>query len=442
MLDDAQLDALVAPVALYPDALLTQVLVAATYPLDLVKADRFLADNPDLPDKERADKAEAEDWDPSVQVLAGGFPTVVQKMADDIDWSEDLGDAMLAQTDDLLDAVQRMRARAAAAGNLESNDAQVVDTTEDDQISIAPADPDVVYVPSYDSTAAYQPVATTTTPVATTTTGMTTGDILTTGAIAFGSALLINEIFDNDNDDWDNYWRGPPPINWDNNDVYPRRGINAGGDVNIDVDRNRNTVRIGDRDRPNLGRDGAWKADPKQRDAARDKLAARGDGAGAAKAREKLGAGPGRNDAQAKLDAAKANHKIAPSGKAGGPLAGGGGNGDAAAKLKAAGADHKVAPRKGEAKTSALKPGAKGDHPKAAAARGAGSLKGDKSATAAKARQAGTGHAKAISKPKAAKAPPRKPAAKSSAMKKPQGAHRAPAAKKRGSAHAGKAKRK
>jgi hypothetical protein len=431
LLDEGQLDDLVAPVALYPDALLAQVLVAATYPIDIVKAERWLADNPDLDDKERAGLAEGEDWDPSVQVLAGGFPTVVDQMAEDIDWTENLGDAMLAQTDDLLDAVQRQRARAAAAGNLESNDAQLVETSEDDQISIQPADPGVVYVPSYDATAAYQPVGTAVT------TGTTTGQLLTTGAIAFGSALLINEIFDDDNDNWDDYWRGPPPINWADDDLYPRRGINAGRDVNIDVDRNRNRVRIGDRDAPIADRNGAWTPDPKRRDAARDKLAARGDRAGAQKARDKVAARGDRPGAGAK---------------------GGGGGGDARAKLEAAAAARKITPGKGAGKgggkikppakaggkVSALKPGAGGQKSKAALDRGAQSKKRDTSKVATKARASGAGHAKAISKPKQhAKAPPRKPAAKRSALKKPSGGGKhAKAASHRGGAHAGKVKRR
>ena len=149
LLSDDALDDLVAPVALYPDSLLTQVLVAATYPLDVMKADRFLDDNADLPDQERADLVDLEDWDESVRVLAAGFPDVLARMADEIDWTEEIGDAMLAQTDDLLDAVQRMRAQAEAAGNLESNEAQAVEV-EGDSISIAPADPQVVYVPAYD----------------------------------------------------------------------------------------------------------------------------------------------------------------------------------------------------------------------------------------------------------------------------------------------------
>ena len=238
--------------ALYPDSLLTQVLVASTFPLDIIKADRFITAETDLSDKDRAAKAEEQDWDPSVQVLAGGFPTVVQKMATEIDWTEQLGDAMLAQTDDVLDAVQRQRARAAAVGNLETNEAQVVEETEDN-ISIAPAEPDVVYVPQYDATTAY---TTPFTAPAVVDTGISTSDILTTGAIAFGSALLVNEIFDDD-DDWDDYWDDGPNIDWDEGDFDARPGINVDGDVNIDrernVDRDRTTV-VGDRDRANIDR--------------------------------------------------------------------------------------------------------------------------------------------------------------------------------------------
>ena len=95
LLGEDELDALVAPVALYPDSLLTQIFVAATYPLDIVKADRFVDDSESLDDRARADAAQAEDWDPSIQVRTGGFPDVIGRMADEIDWTEDLGNAAL-----------------------------------------------------------------------------------------------------------------------------------------------------------------------------------------------------------------------------------------------------------------------------------------------------------------------------------------------------------
>jgi hypothetical protein len=393
-------------------------------PIDVVKADRFIDENPDLSDQDRADQAAQQDWDESVQVLAGGFPTIIDDMAEEIDWTENLGEAMLAQTDDLLDAVQRMRAQAEAAGNLASNEAQVVET-EGDTISIAPADPEIVYVPSYDPVAAYAPLAPGTTYAAPA--GVNAGNLITTGAIAFGSALLIDEIFDDD-DDWDDYWRGPTHIDWDDDAIYPRRGgINAGGDVNIDVDRNRvrvndrdrqigNDIRIGDRDRP-IDRDAAWKPDARQKDAARQKLADRQAARGTpGAAQQKLKAsGGGGDDARARLQSAKADRSARPAAKA--------------------------PPR-----TSALKPGGTSGHKAAAAkTRGAQSLQSNRSPTAQKARASGAGHAKAVSrpKPKAAKAPQRKAAAKQSSFKRPPGgAKKAHAASSRGGKHKAKAQRR
>jgi hypothetical protein len=334
LLGEDELDELVAPVALYPDSLLTQVLVASTYPLDVVKAERFVEDNADPPEADRSGLAEAEDWDPSVQVLAAGFPTVVERMADEIDWTEQLGDAMLIQTDDLLDAIQRMRERAVATGYLADNEAQVVEQ-EDDLISIEPADPEVVYVPSYDSTAAFT-TAPTAAPVvyATEDSGWDAGDVLTTGAIAFGGAMILDEIFDDD-DDWDDYWRGPRPIDWDDGDFYPGRGVNVDGDVNIDrgdreinvdrdidrdrvrnnVDIDRDRTKIGDIDRDNIdiGKEGAWKPSDDRKRQARDKVADRkrdGDGAKTKAAKEKLAAhGGGDSGAREKLAHAKDKRK-------------------------------------------------------------------------------------------------------------------------------------
>lgn len=99
------LDALVAPVALYPDALLAQVLVAATYPLEVVKAARWTAANAAEAGDARAEAAQSEGWDAGMAVLAAGFPSVVERMADEIEWTEGLGDAVVAQTEDVMDAV-------------------------------------------------------------------------------------------------------------------------------------------------------------------------------------------------------------------------------------------------------------------------------------------------------------------------------------------------
>jgi hypothetical protein len=103
-----QMDSLVAPIALYPDPMLAQVLAASTYPLEIIQLQQWLAKNPKLKDKALADAVAKQPWDPSVQALAG-LPDVVKRLADDIQWTTDLGNAFLAQQSDLMDAVQRMR---------------------------------------------------------------------------------------------------------------------------------------------------------------------------------------------------------------------------------------------------------------------------------------------------------------------------------------------
>src|SRR5215469_6898471 len=106
-----QLDALVAPIALYPDPMLAQVLAASTYPLEIIQLQQWLEKNKNLKDKELADAVAKQPWDASVQALAG-LPEVVKRLADDIQWTTDLGNAFLAQEKDVMDAVQRMRKKA------------------------------------------------------------------------------------------------------------------------------------------------------------------------------------------------------------------------------------------------------------------------------------------------------------------------------------------
>jgi hypothetical protein len=228
LLTDAELDELVAPIALYPDALLAQVLVASTYPLQIIKADRIIAESEGLSDEELSATLSDQDFDPSVLVLLSGFPTVIERMAADLDWTERLGIAMLQQDDDVLAAVQRMRADARDMGYLSSNEAQ---TVEEDagEIYIAPADPEVVYVPSYDPGVVYSapaPAQPYYVAPAQNTSPFSWQNLATTGVIAFGSALLVNELWgdddDDDDDDWDGYWRRPRPIDWDDRDFYPR----------------------------------------------------------------------------------------------------------------------------------------------------------------------------------------------------------------------------
>ncbi len=161
LLSPQQLDNLVAPVALYPDPLLGQVLAASTYPLEVVEAQQWMQENSSLHGSQLMDAAKQQNWDPSVQAMVA-FPDVMSLLTRDIRWTTDLGNAFLAQQSDLMAAVQRMRARAEQNGRLSSNAQESVTTaTEDGQsaIQIQPADPQVVYVPVYNPEYVWGPPA-------------------------------------------------------------------------------------------------------------------------------------------------------------------------------------------------------------------------------------------------------------------------------------------
>ena len=162
VLSEAEIDQLVAPIALHPDALLSQILMASTYPLEVVEASRWVEANPDVTG-EALDSAMAEqNWDPSIMALAA-YPQVLGMMNSDLSWTQQLGDAFLAQQEDVLAAVQRLRLQAKDAGNLESSEQITYKeedvTTETGSITTVivaePAKPDVVYVPAYDPTVVY-----------------------------------------------------------------------------------------------------------------------------------------------------------------------------------------------------------------------------------------------------------------------------------------------
>jgi hypothetical protein len=154
-----QLDSLVAPIALYPDPLLAQTLAASTYPLEIIELQQWLQKTPGLKDKALADAVEKQQWDPSVQALAP-MPDLVKRLADDLQWTTDLGNAFLAQQSDVMAAVQRMRKKAESKGNLKTSDQQKVETQviEGQQtIVIQPSSPQVIYVPTYNPTVVYGP---------------------------------------------------------------------------------------------------------------------------------------------------------------------------------------------------------------------------------------------------------------------------------------------
>ena len=249
-LTPTELDTLFGPVALFPDQVLTPVLVAVTFPLDVVKAGRFVEGAASLSDKERSAKAADQAWDDSVRELAAGFPDLVTRMSDNIDWTEQAGEAVVAQTDEVLAAIQRLRTKAQDNGYLVENEAQKVEEVND-KIVISPASPGVVYVPTYDSEVVY-----TTTVVGAPIYHYGYGgygyvydddddwdDALVAGGIILGGAIILDEIFDDD--DWDG-WDSDDDIDWDRGDITIDRS-----DVDIDIDRG--DINIGDGDRASIG---------------------------------------------------------------------------------------------------------------------------------------------------------------------------------------------
>jgi uncharacterized protein DUF3300 len=152
-----EIEQLVAPIALYPDSLIAQILMASTYPLEVVSAARWSKANPGVKDKALEDAMQQQPWDPSVKSLAA-FPQVLQMMNEKLDMTQRLGDAFLAQQKDVLDAVQRLRGRADQAGNLKSGNEQTVTKAQEGGqtvIKIEPANPQVLQVPTYDPTVVY-----------------------------------------------------------------------------------------------------------------------------------------------------------------------------------------------------------------------------------------------------------------------------------------------
>ena len=271
LLTQAELENLVAPVALYPDTLLIQILVASTNPMEVIKADRLLAVNAESEPEAIQAEVDAEGWDESVAVLTTAFPEVIEDMALHIEWTEAMGTAMLAQTDDVMTAVQTMRTQAVNSGALVSNDAQEVEVPQNEDVVITPADPEVVYVPEYDPEVVYVEQD-----------DNVLGDALMTGLITYATFSVMDEIFDDD-DDWDDYWGCRNCAGWGGGPIYRNPDIDIDVDGNVNIG---NDINIGDRDRDDLGdrrpEDG-WRPDQGDRDKARDKISDRRDEGGKSK---------------------------------------------------------------------------------------------------------------------------------------------------------------
>src|SRR3954463_11662617 len=223
-----QLDSLVAPIALYPDPLLAQTLAASTYPLEIILLQQWLGKNKDLKDKALADAAAKQPWDPSVQALAA-LPEVVKRLADDIQWTTDLGNAFLAQQQDVMDAVQRMRKKAQDKGNLKTTEQQKVETKVIENktvILVEQANPQVVYVPSYDPVVVYGAPAYPYPPVAYPPPGYYAAGM----AISFGVGLAMGAA-------WGGGWGYG--AGWGgNNNVYINHNNNFVKNSNANINRN------------------------------------------------------------------------------------------------------------------------------------------------------------------------------------------------------------
>src|SRR6266404_5318713 len=214
-----QLDSLVAPIALYPDQLLAQILAASTYPLEIIQLEQWLKRNPNLKDKALADGVARQPWDPSVQAMAV-FPDVVTRLSANVAWTTNLGNAFLAQQQDVMDAVQRMRAKAQSKGTLKTTEQQKVETEtvegEEEVIVIELANPQFVYVPSYDPAVVYGP------PVYPYPAYYYPGYVPGMG-LAFGTGLILGAAWANN---WGNCNWGHGDITINNNNNFNRNNIN------------------------------------------------------------------------------------------------------------------------------------------------------------------------------------------------------------------------
>ena len=281
-----QLDSLVAPIALYPDPLLAQVLAASTYPLEIVQLRQWLEKNKNLKDKAMADAVKKENWDPSVQSMAA-LPDVVKKMEENIKWTSELGNAFLAQQSDVMDAVQRMRAKAKDSGKLKSTEEMKVETQVVESktvVVIEQSNPKVVYVPSYDPVVvwgaapvyAYPPIV------------YPAGYYAAGAALAFGAGLAMGAM-------WGGGWG---------------YGAGWGGNNTININNNNNFNRNSNRTNVGSGNRGSgnWQHNPSHRGgtpygnrstANKYGGSARGDSAGNRQASARQNSGQRSGDRQA-----------------------------------------------------------------------------------------------------------------------------------------------
>src|SRR5262249_21631882 len=266
-----QLQQIVAPVALYPDDVLSQVFMASTYPLEVVEADRWMKAHPDLKGDDLDKAVASQDWDDSVKGLTH-FPDVLSRMSQNLDWTKDMGDAFLDQQAATMQAVQAMRAKASAAGNLKSNDQQTVVTQPAPPgyvpeggppaagapppqiITIQPTNPQTVYVPSYPPTAVYgQTWAPPSYYYPSMYPPYSTGALVAGGLLTFGAGVATAALIGGG-------------FGWGHNDVYVNNNYHGGGGGNYhgnsNVNVNKNVNRTRDVNRSNQQ---TWQHNPEHR---------------------------------------------------------------------------------------------------------------------------------------------------------------------------------
>jgi Spy/CpxP family protein refolding chaperone len=242
-----ELEQILAPIALHPDSLVTQILMAATYPLEVVQAERWIKQNASLKGEALTAALEKQEWDPSVKSLVN-FPQVVTMMSEQLEWTQKVGDAFLADQKQVLDTIQSLRAKAQASGNLQTTKEQTI-IVEEKIIKIEPANPQVVYVPTYNPTVvygawpypAYPPYA------------YYPPGYVASSAMMFGAGMAMGAA-------WGYAWGNS---NWN------------GGEVDIDVDRNTNIntninrdqakQKLQERGQGNQRGQGKWQHNPEHR---------------------------------------------------------------------------------------------------------------------------------------------------------------------------------
>jgi len=280
-----ELEQILAPIALYPDSLLTQILMASTYPLEIVQADRWVNQNKNKKGDGLAKALEAQPWDPSVKSLVN-FPQVLAMMSEKVDWTRKLGDAFLAQQQDVMGTVQKLRAKAQASGNLKTTKEQVV-KVEKEIIIIEPASPQVIYVPAYNPTVVYGAWAYPAYPPYPV---YPPGYVASSAAFSFMAGAAVGAA-------WGYAWGH---ANWHGGDV--NINVNQNANINKNIDRGKYATQYQGKGQGQAGR-GKWQHDASHRGgvAYKDQRTAqkynKGTGGGAAKSREayrgKTGQGAG-----------------------------------------------------------------------------------------------------------------------------------------------------